>query len=189
MSCCAIPDLLDEIGQAVRLRGRAARRRRGAPPLLPARRCCASNADSIYSKPRRSSARLERTSALADSVIDAAYRIAIAEAPAAASASYRPRDQMMVIALGRLGMREFDLASDADLVFVIPDADAAEHVFWTGVAERMIQTLSAYTGEGVMFTVDTRLRPNGREGAWCRPKAPTRPTSRATPRPGKASLT
>ena len=49
-------------------------------------------------------------------------------------------------------------------MFVIPDADAAEHVFWTGVAERMIQTLSAYTGEGVMFTVDTRLRPNGREG-------------------------
>ena len=71
---------------------------------------------------------------------------------------------MMVIALGRLGMREFDLGSDADLVFVIPDADAAEHAFWTGVAERMIQTLSAYTGEGVMFTVDTRLRPNGREG-------------------------
>ena len=31
---------------------------------------------------------------------------------------------MMTIALGRLGMREFDLASDADLVFVIPDEDA-----------------------------------------------------------------
>jgi [glutamine synthetase] adenylyltransferase / [glutamine synthetase]-adenylyl-L-tyrosine phosphorylase len=28
----------------------------------------------------------------------------------------------------------------------------------------MVQTLSAYTGEGVMFAVDTRLRPNGREG-------------------------
>jgi glutamate-ammonia-ligase adenylyltransferase len=49
-------------------------------------------------------------------------------------------------------------------VFVIPDAEAAEHVYWSGVAERMIQTLGSYTGEGVMFTVDTRLRPNGREG-------------------------
>jgi len=49
----------------------------------------------------------------------------------------------MVIALGRLGMREFDLGSDADLVFVIPDADAGEHAFWTGVAERMIQTVSS----------------------------------------------
>jgi glutamate-ammonia-ligase adenylyltransferase len=28
----------------------------------------------------------------------------------------------------------------------------------------MLQILSAYTGEGVMFTVDTRLRPNGRAG-------------------------
>jgi glutamate-ammonia-ligase adenylyltransferase len=69
-----------------------------------------------------------------------------------------------VIALGRLGVREFDLGSDADLVFVIPDADAPEQVFWSGVAERMIQTLSAYTGEGVLFSIDTRLRPNGRSG-------------------------
>ena len=71
---------------------------------------------------------------------------------------------MMVISLGRLGMNEFDLGSDADLVFVLPDADAGELAYWTGVAERMIQTMSSYTGEGVMFTVDTRLRPNGREG-------------------------
>src|SRR5664279_4981742 len=28
----------------------------------------------------------------------------------------------------------------------------------------MIQTMGSYTGEGVMFAVDTRLRPNGREG-------------------------
>ena len=46
----------------------------------------------------------------------------------------------------------------------MPDADACEHAYWTAVAERMVQTLSAYTGEGVMFAVDTRLRPNGREG-------------------------
>jgi glutamate-ammonia-ligase adenylyltransferase len=71
---------------------------------------------------------------------------------------------MMVISLGRLGMREFDLGSDADVNFVIPDNDAAEHVYWTGVAERIIQTLSSYTGEGVMFAIDTRLKPNGRAG-------------------------
>src|SRR5581483_11775152 len=71
----------------------------------------------------------------------------------------------MVIALGRLGMREFDLGSDADLVFVLPDADSAAREFWTRVAERLIDLIAAYTGEGVMFAVDTRLRPNGREGA------------------------
>jgi glutamate-ammonia-ligase adenylyltransferase len=106
---------------------------------------------------------LSKTSALADRVIEAAYRIAVVES-LPTGLEYTPRDQMMVISLGRLGMKEFDLGSDADLVFVLPDADAAELPFWTGVAERMIQTMSAYTGEGVMFTIDTRLRPNGREG-------------------------
>jgi glutamate-ammonia-ligase adenylyltransferase len=77
---------------------------------------------------------------------------------------YEPAEQMMVIALGRLGMREFDLASDADLNFVLADEDAPEMQFWTRVAERMVDLISAYTGEGILFAVDTRLRPNGREG-------------------------
>jgi glutamate-ammonia-ligase adenylyltransferase len=114
---------------------------------------------------------LKRTSELAESIINAAYEMAIAESAVAknsvppSSLTYAPSNQMMVIALGRLGMLEFDLASDADLVFVIPDSDAPETLFWTGVAERMISVISAYTGDGVVFTIDTRLRPNGREGA------------------------
>ncbi len=111
---------------------------------------------------------LDHTSDLADAVIAAAYRIGLEDVKASnppASAHYVPADQMLVIALGRLGMREFDLASDADLVFVVPDADASEQLFWTCVAERMIHAISAYTGQGVIFTVDTRLRPHGREGA------------------------
>jgi len=68
------------------------------------------------------------------------------------------------VALGRLGMLEFDIASDADIVFVLPDEDSGEIVFWGRVVERMIQQITAYTGEGVIFTVDTRLRPNGSAG-------------------------
>ena len=41
----------------------------------------------------------------------------------------------------------------------------ASSCFWTRVAERTIDLISAYTGEGVIFSVDTRLRPNGRAGA------------------------
>ncbi|HYA17190.1 MAG TPA: glutamine-synthetase adenylyltransferase [Bryobacteraceae bacterium] len=110
---------------------------------------------------------LNRTSELAESVIAGAYEMAVQEASAMtppASPSYIPANQMMVIALGRLGMLEFDLGSDADLVFLLPDEDASEVLFWTSVAERMIGTIGAYTGEGVVFTIDTRLRPNGREG-------------------------
>jgi glutamate-ammonia-ligase adenylyltransferase len=77
----------------------------------------------------------------------------------------------MVIALGRLGMREFDLASDADLLFVIPDKDHDQHLFWTRVAGRMIDLITAYTGAGLMFAVDTRLRPNGSAGALVQTEA------------------
>ena len=111
---------------------------------------------------------LIRTSDLADRVIAKAYETAIGQVAAAhppKNPDYAPKDQLMVIALGRLGMREFDLASDADLNFILPEADRSEIIFWTRVAERMIDVLAAYTGEGAMFAVDTRLRPSGREGA------------------------
>jgi glutamate-ammonia-ligase adenylyltransferase len=110
---------------------------------------------------------LGRTSDLADAVVQTAYHMArnqALEAYPPETPGYQPNDQMMVIALGRLGMREFDLGSDADLNFVLPDSDSGEMRFWTRVAERMIDIITAYTGEGVMFAVDTRLRPNGREG-------------------------
>ena len=71
----------------------------------------------------------------------------------------------MVIALGRLGMREFDLGIGRRSQFRAARArDRREIRFWTRVAERMIDMITAYTGEGIMFAVDTRLRPNGREG-------------------------
>jgi [glutamine synthetase] adenylyltransferase / [glutamine synthetase]-adenylyl-L-tyrosine phosphorylase len=110
---------------------------------------------------------LGRTSDLADAVICTAYTLAreqVSRTHPPESANYIATDQMMVVALGRLGMREFDLGSDADLNFVVSEADAGEIRFWTRVAERMIDMISAYTGEGIMFAVDTRLRPNGREG-------------------------
>lgn len=110
---------------------------------------------------------LAKTSQLADAVIARAYRIAVEEVRLAEpplDAAYEPANQMFVIALGRLGMQEFDLASDADLTFVLADADAGEIGFWTRVAERIVQLIGSYTGEGVLFTVDTRLRPNGSAG-------------------------
>jgi glutamate-ammonia-ligase adenylyltransferase len=101
---------------------------------------------------------LVRTSELADAVIARAYEIAVREAAGGSA------EALHVIALGRLGMREFDLASDADLVFVLADSAAADMVRWTRVAERIIDLLTAYTGDGMLFAVDTRLRPNGGSG-------------------------
>jgi glutamate-ammonia-ligase adenylyltransferase len=109
---------------------------------------------------------LEQTSHLADSVIQAAYLMAVDTVSASEHLPprYHPLQQLVVVALGRLGMREFDLASDADLVFVLPDADERARLFWTHVAERLIEMLTAYTTEGTLIAVDARLRPNGKAG-------------------------
>jgi glutamate-ammonia-ligase adenylyltransferase len=108
-------------------------------------------------------ATLDQTTELADWVVAAAYRIGVHEVIGAeALASHA--DPLHVVALGRLGMREFDLGSDADLVFILPDAAHKERALWTRVAERIIDVLTSYTGEGVIFSVDPRLRPLGREG-------------------------
>ncbi|MBM3739715.1 MAG: glutamine-synthetase adenylyltransferase, partial [Acidobacteria bacterium] len=101
---------------------------------------------------------LARTSALADCAISTAYQMALA------SASDPPASQMMVIALGRLGMQELDLGSDADLIFVVADQAAADLPLWTRIAEKTSELLTAYTGDGTLFAVDTRLRPNGGAG-------------------------
>jgi len=114
---------------------------------------------------------LDSTSALAEFVIARAYRIALerglahARSHATIDKPFRePLNEMMVIALGRLGMREFDLASDADLLFIIPDNEVHRQRFWTRIAEHLIEILTTYTGDGTILSLDTRLRPNGREG-------------------------
>ena len=93
---------------------------------------------------------LAETTAAAEEAIRAAVQIA--EAPA----------QFAVLALGRLGSCEFDLASDADLLFVRHQRASALQA--TRAAERVVQALAAYTGEGTVFAVDPRLRPSGQEG-------------------------
>jgi glutamate-ammonia-ligase adenylyltransferase len=93
---------------------------------------------------------LAATTAAAEDVIGAAYRIAA------------PTGGLAVFALGRLGTSEFDVASDADLLFVRSEEENPESV--SRAVERMVQALAAYTQDGMVFAVDTRLRPRGGEG-------------------------
>ena len=107
---------------------------------------------------------LARMSDLAEEVIRAAYRIAY-QTQFSYQPEARPRTPVYVIALGRLGIREFDHGSDADLIFVLPDEGASDAPFWRDFAARLIEVISNYTREGRIFAVDARLRPNGRDGA------------------------
>jgi [glutamine synthetase] adenylyltransferase / [glutamine synthetase]-adenylyl-L-tyrosine phosphorylase len=71
----------------------------------------------------------------------------------------------VILGLGRLGLSEFDLASDADLMFVAPaDTPREKIAHWMRLAEKTIEVLSSYTRDGTLFVVDTRLRPRGQEG-------------------------
>ncbi|HMD85069.1 MAG TPA: putative nucleotidyltransferase substrate binding domain-containing protein [Terriglobia bacterium] len=71
----------------------------------------------------------------------------------------------VVLGMGRLGLSEFDLASDADLVFVAgSEAKREDLERLTHLAEKTIEVLSSYTQDGTLFPVDTRLRPRGQEG-------------------------
>jgi glutamate-ammonia-ligase adenylyltransferase len=77
----------------------------------------------------------------------------------------------VILGLGRLGLHEFDLGSDADLVFVVASSDAGRNGaastdtdLWARLAEKTIEVLSSYTRDGSLFPVDTRLRPRGQEG-------------------------
>ena len=69
---------------------------------------------------------------------------------------------LAVIALGRLGSGEFDVLSDADVLFVSEEVKDREAL--TKAAEQMMQALAAYTRHGMVFPVDARLRPRGGEG-------------------------
>jgi glutamate-ammonia-ligase adenylyltransferase len=93
---------------------------------------------------------MRENSRLAEQAIECGLRVVNAE------------QSLAVFALGRLGTDEFDIASDADLLFVrAPEADEQEARI---DAERLVNVLSAYTKEGSIFAVDARLRPRGSEG-------------------------
>jgi glutamate-ammonia-ligase adenylyltransferase len=72
---------------------------------------------------------------------------------------------LAVLALGRLGTGEVDIGSDVDLVFIVDERLAGEsREPWRRLAERFVQVAGSHTREGLLFPVDTRLRPRGTEG-------------------------
>jgi len=80
----------------------------------------------------------------------------------AALTASNPPPGFAIFALGRLGACEFDLLSDADLVFMRAEDTDSEDA--SRAATRVVELLAAYTREGTTFAVDTRLRPHGSQG-------------------------
>jgi glutamate-ammonia-ligase adenylyltransferase len=116
-------------------------------------------------KPRSVYESLAETTSAAEDAIAAAWEMAGAP------------EGLAIMVLGRLGSCEFDLLSDADVIFVCKESEDEkspgeegqgqqrhDREALTRAASRVVQVLSAYTQEGMVFSTDTRLRPRGREG-------------------------
>ncbi|MDP1653524.1 MAG: bifunctional [glutamate--ammonia ligase]-adenylyl-L-tyrosine phosphorylase/[glutamate--ammonia-ligase] adenylyltransferase [Rhodocyclaceae bacterium] len=115
-------------------------------------------------------------------VADAAVAAALAVVEAGLVARYgeprnanRERQQLIVIGMGKLGGRELNVSSDIDLIFVYPDdgqtdgmSDGTRSIsnfeFFTRLGRGLINALAEITGDGQVFRVDMRLRPNGDSG-------------------------
>jgi glutamate-ammonia-ligase adenylyltransferase len=96
-----------------------------------------------------------------------------------------PGGEFVILGLGKLGSREMNVLSDLDLIFVyrVPSGSEASDgarplpiiTYFARLSQRMINALSALTGEGFLYEVDMRLRPSGNAGpiassldAFCR---------------------
>lgn len=83
-----------------------------------------------------------------------------------------PGPELAVVAYGSLGASALGFDSDLDLIFLYtPDTGPSDgdrpisaERYHTGVARRMLSLLSATTPAGRLYSIDARLRPNGRAG-------------------------
>ncbi|WP_037256013.1 bifunctional [glutamine synthetase] adenylyltransferase/[glutamine synthetase]-adenylyl-L-tyrosine phosphorylase [Rhodovibrio salinarum] len=85
-----------------------------------------------------------------------------------------PGPGMAVVAMGKLGGREMTISSDLDLIFVYEAEDKDQESdgpkpleptrYYARLAQRLINAISAPTGEGKLYEVDMRLRPSGASG-------------------------
>lgn len=115
-----------------------------------------------------------RLAALADAVIAACLELVASEIEQRYGQPQDDRGQratLAVIGLGSLGAREMIYGSDLDLLFVYSadgQTDGPRRVtnaeFFTRMAQRLVNMLSTDLVGGRLYSVDTRLRPSGRQG-------------------------
>ena len=83
--------------------------------------------------------------------------------------------RIVIVGMGKLGARELNYNSDLDLIFLYeprpspPDeqvrSDLAAQEIFAKLVQRLISILQVQTREGMVYKIDTRLRPSGRAGS------------------------
>jgi glutamate-ammonia-ligase adenylyltransferase len=99
-------------------------------------------------------------SALADTIcaatIDAAWNTI--------ATRHREVPRFAVIAYGKLGGKELGYVSDLDVIFLFDDDDQEAPGNYAKLAQRFITWMTAHTSAGILFDIDTALRPDGASG-------------------------
>jgi glutamate-ammonia-ligase adenylyltransferase len=82
--------------------------------------------------------------------------------------------QTAILAMGRLGSREMTASSDLDLILLYdfdpdyPDSDGPRSLqgaqYFNRFTQRLISAFTTRTNYGVLYRIDMRLRPSGRQG-------------------------
>jgi glutamate-ammonia-ligase adenylyltransferase len=116
----------------------------------------------------------EAMTLIAETAVAAALRI-LQESLAARYGTPRnaqgEAQHLIVIGMGKLGGRELNVSSDIDLIFVYPEdgeTDGGRAIsnfeFFARLGKQLIAAIAEVTGDGQVFRVDMRLRPNGDSG-------------------------
>jgi len=107
----------------------------------------------------------DRLSALADVMMTLVLDVAWQQVP---QRHYKdPR--FAVIAYGKWGSKEMGYDSDLDLVFIYQDDHELAQNNYTLLARKISQWMTTLTGAGILYDVDTQLRPNGNAGVLVSP--------------------
>ncbi len=82
--------------------------------------------------------------------------------------------QMSIVAYGKMGGNELGYGSDLDIIFIHDSRGEKQYTtgekiidnqqFFARVAQRVIHFLNTRTYSGILYEVDTRLRPDGQSG-------------------------
>ena len=77
---------------------------------------------------------------------------------------HRETPRFAVIAYGKLGGKELGYVSDLDVIFLFDDDDQDAPGNYAKLAQRFITWMTTHTPAGILFDIDTALRPDGASG-------------------------
>lgn len=102
----------------------------------------------------------DHLSALADAIVAATIQAAWNTI----ATRHRDVPRFAVIAYGKLGGKELGYVSDLDVIFLYDDDDQDAPANYAKLAQRFITWMTAHTAAGILFDIDTALRPDGASG-------------------------